>query len=122
MELELQLAVLDGLHRVGRLGLGDERAPVPHDHVAGAVLAARDHALEIEVLDRVVLDVDRHPPDHGVERRSLGDRPAREQAADLEPEVVVEAGRAVALDDEAAARRSRPAGRLRRRRRAPASC
>ena len=47
----------------------------------------------------------------GVERRSLGDRPAREQAVDLEAEVVVEAGRAVALDDEAAARRSgRPAG------------
>ena len=44
---------------VGRLGF--PRAPVPDDDVAGAVLLGRDHALEVEVLDRVVLDVDGHP-------------------------------------------------------------
>ena len=43
----------------------------------------------------------------GVERRALRDGPADEDALDLEPEVVVEPGRAVALDDEAA--RSAPA-------------
>ena len=32
-------------------------APVPHHDVAAAVLAGRDHALEVEVVERVVLDV-----------------------------------------------------------------
>ena len=73
VQLELELAVLDRLLRIGRLLLRDERAPVPDDDVAGAVLALRDDALEVEVLDRVVLDVDRHPADLGVERRALRD-------------------------------------------------
>ena len=63
--------------------------------------ARRDHALEVEILDRVVLDVDGHPPNAGIEGRPLGDRPAHEDAVDLEPEVVVETRGAVSLDDEA---------------------
>ena len=75
-------------------------APVPDDDVAGAVLLRRDHALEVEVLDRVVLDVDRHPAHRRVERRALRDGPDGEDAVDLEPEVVVEPGGPMALDDE----------------------
>ena len=48
-----------------------------------------------------------------VERRALGHRPRHEHAVDLQAEVVVEARRAVALDDEPAARAEgrRPGGR-----------
>jgi hypothetical protein len=49
----------------------------------------------------MVLDVDGHPPVLWVERRSLGHGPAGQHAVDLEPEVVVQPRRAVALDDEA---------------------
>ena len=100
MEHELELAVLDRLHPGQRRRLGLPGPPVPDDHVAGAVLLGGDDALEVEVLDGVVLDVDRHAPDLAVEGRALRDGPADEHAIDLEAEVVVEARRAVALDDE----------------------
>ena len=102
VEPELQLAVTDRLAAVEGRGLRLPRAPVPDDHVTGAVLLGRDDALEVEVLDRVVLDVDGHPPRLGVEGRTLGDGPADEHAVDLEPEVVVEPRGTVALDDEPA--------------------
>ena len=101
---------------VGRLRLGGPGAPVPDDDVAAAVLALRDHALEVEVLDRVVFHVHGHAPGARVERRTLGHGPRDEDAVDLQPEVVVQPGRAVALDDEPPGprgrARDRPAGRL----------
>ena len=69
---ELELAVGDGPNGVRRLGLRFVRAPVPDDDVAGAVLARRDHALEVEVLDGMVLDVDGHPADAGSSDGPLG--------------------------------------------------
>ena len=115
VEPELELAVPDRLARLERGRLGLPRPPVPDDHVAGAVLLGRDDALEVEVLDGVVLDVDRHPPDLGVQGRALGDRPGDEDAIDLEAEVVVEPRGPMALHDEsaglAAARRSPGPGR-----------
>ena len=49
--------------RVERLGLRRAvPAAVPHDHLTGAVVAARDHALEIRILDGMILDVDGEPP------------------------------------------------------------
>ena len=117
MELELELAVGDRGRGVDRRRLRLPGAPVPDDDVAGAVLLGRDDALEVEVLDRVVLDVDGHPADVRVEGQALGDGPGDEDARDLEAEVVVEAGGAVALDDEAArADRARGAGLGGRRR------
>ena len=117
VEAELELAVLDALAPVERRRLRLPRPPVPDDDVAGAVLLGRDDAFEIEVFDRVVLDVDGHAPGLRVERRALRDGPADEDAVDLEPEVVVEPGRSVALDDEppalAAGRRLGDRGRLR---------
>ncbi len=103
VEPELELAVGDGGRGVDRGSLGLPGPPVPDDDVARAVLLGRDDALEVEVLDRVVLDVDGHPPDLGVEGGALRDGPAHEDAADLEPEVVVEPRGAMTLDDEAAA-------------------
>ena len=51
----------------------------------------------------MVLDVDRHPPLLWVQRWPAGDGPRHEDTTDLQAEVVVEAGGAMALDDEAAA-------------------
>ncbi len=112
VEHELQLAVAYRLLWVegGRLGLPG--APVPDDDVAGAVLLGGDDSFEVEVLDRVVLDVDGHAPDLAVEGGALGDGPADENALDLEPEVVVEPRGSVALDDEPPG----GAGQVRRRR------
>jgi hypothetical protein len=50
----------------------------------------------------MVLDVDRHPALAWIERRPARHRPTDEDAVDLEAKVVVEARRAVALNDEAA--------------------
>ena len=51
---------------------GCPRAGVPDDDVAAAVLAGRDDALEVDVLERVVLDVERGPAHGRVERRPFG--------------------------------------------------
>ena len=117
VEPELELALADGPARiVGFLRL--ERAPVPHDHVAAAVLALGNDALEVEVRDRMVLDMNGHAPLVGVERRPARHGPAHQHAVDLEPEVVVQPTRSMALNDEPPAFRRRRgradiAGRLR---------
>jgi hypothetical protein len=49
----------------------------------------------------VVLDVDREMPLAAPQRDALGHGPARERSVPLEPEVVVEPARGVALDHEA---------------------
>ena len=75
-------------------------ARVPDLDRACAVLALRDLAFEGRVAERVVLDVDREVLQAGLERDALRDGPAREHAVALEPEVVVEPPRVVALHDE----------------------
>ena len=69
-EGEVQVARRDRLDRVVPLGQRPA-TPVPHDDVAAAVLAGGDDALEVEVVERVVLDVGGEPLDVGVERRTL---------------------------------------------------
>ena len=100
----------------GSVGL-DRAVPaaVPDDDRAGAVVAWRDHALEVGVLDRVVLDVDGQALLFRAHRRPLRHRPALEHPVHLEAQVVVEAPRRVLLDDEQSA--ARPGGA---RRTAPA--
>ena len=75
-------------------------AAVPDLHRAGAVLALRNLALERRILERVVLDVHGEPSRSGLQRQALRDRPAGERAVPLQPQVVVEPARVVALDDE----------------------
>ena len=80
---------------------------VPDDHRAGAASARADLAFEFEVIERMVLDLDREPLLGRIGRRAFRDGPGLQDAVDLEPEVIVQRGRVVLLDDE-------PVGTLRR--------
>ena len=71
---ELELARPDRLAGIpGELRL--ERAPVPAHGIPGAILAPRDHALEIEVLDRMVLRPGGEPTLVRVAGRAFRDGP-----------------------------------------------
>jgi hypothetical protein len=76
-------------------------AAVPDRHRAGPVLALRDLALEGHVLERVVLGVDGLAVFARVERDAVRHRPGGGDALVLQPQVPVQAGRVVLLDDEA---------------------
>ena len=58
--VERHLEIALGERRVDVVDLRRPRAAIPQHHHAGAV-ALRDHALELAVLDRVILDVHRQP-------------------------------------------------------------
>src|SRR5262249_11662042 len=73
---------------------------VPDDAVAGAILSVGDAALEVSVLEWVVLGLDRESLLRRVVARALRAGPAREDAVDLEPQVVVEPGRIVLVHHE----------------------
>src|SRR5205823_7546797 len=75
-------------------------AAIPDLDGAGPVVPLRDLALETAVFERVVLDVDGQVLLAGLERNALGHRPGGEDAVALEPEVVVQPTRVVALHDE----------------------
>src|SRR3954447_6936988 len=72
----------------------------PDDDVTSAVLLGRDHALEVEVLDRMVLHAHRQPPHLRVEWRTLRDGPAHEDPVHLEPQVVVQPAGPMSLHHE----------------------
>ncbi len=75
-------------------------AAVPDLDRSGAVLSGRDLALEIRVIQRVILHVDSQVTLASLERNPLRHGPAGERAVPLEPEVVVQPPGSVALDDE----------------------
>ena len=102
LALQSEVEVALGVALMG-IGLGRPLALVPHDHRAAAVLAFRDHALEGEVFDRVVLGVDRQALLAGNEARSAGDGPAFQDAIEFEPQVVMEPARIMLLDAKAVA-------------------
>src|SRR5690606_28048158 len=96
LELEVELALREPLGRVA------ERRPVtaiPDHDAAGAVLVLGDLALEVGVLERVVLGLHREPAILRVEARLFRHRPALQHAVVLEPEVVMEPARIVLLHD-----------------------
>ena len=97
--VRVQLAGCDGRDRVVCL-VRLPGAGIPDDHVAAAVLAGRDHALEVDVLDRVILDVNGEPLGCRVEGRAVRHRPARQDTIHLEAQVVVAATGPMPLYDE----------------------
>src|SRR3954452_8714255 len=96
------LAVKGRDHLVVAELLGLKGAAVPDRHRAGAVVALRDLAVELEVLERVVLGVHRQPVLVGVLGNAARQRPGGEDAVVLEPEVPVQPRGVVLLHDEAA--------------------
>src|SRR5262249_1064214 len=104
VEREFQLA---GSERSDGMSDGSPGTPVPQENGAASVLACRDYALEAPVLERVILGLHGQPLVGRIEARPLGDCPAREDAVDLQTEVVVEAGGVMLLDDERRATRFR---------------
>jgi hypothetical protein len=96
-QLEQQLALVEP----GRDVVQREPLPaIPDDDGARAVVVGRNHALEVDVVDGVVLDVDREPLVRRVRRRPLRNGPRLQHAIELEAEVVMSAPRRVLLHDE----------------------
>src|SRR5439155_22794031 len=96
-QLEEQLALGEPRYRIFE---GHPHAAVPHDHRPRAVVAFRDDPLEVAVLDGVILDVDGEPFVGGVARRPLGHGPRLQYSVHLEPQVEMEAGGGMLVDDE----------------------
>ncbi|MNC29840.1 hypothetical protein D3C75_781070 [compost metagenome] len=97
MQFELEPALGVGL---GRILLGNPHASVPDDDITGTVVAFGDATFKGSVIQRMVFDMHRQALDLGVQRRSLGHRPAFERTVELQPEVVMQPGCIVLLDAE----------------------
>ena len=109
--LALEALPLEGEdHLVVAELLGVVGAGVPDLDRPRAVLALRDLALELEVLERVVLRPHRQAVLLRVVRDPVGDRPGRERAVALEAEVPVESAGAVLVDYEPRRGAALPAG------------
>ena len=76
-------------------------AAIPDHDSAAAVVALRDHALEILVIDRVILDLDREMFFAPLPGDALGHGPGFQNAVHLQPEIVVQPARVMFLNDEA---------------------
>src|ERR1700730_1810687 len=76
------------------------RAAIPDLHGAGAVLSLRDLAVEVEVLERMVLRCGGEVVFVRSLRQALWDRPRDEDATVLQTQVPVQPGCIVLLDDE----------------------
>ena len=107
-EVHLEEAALELGARI--LRLGRPVAPmIPDDDGARAVVVLRDHALELGVLEGVILDLHGQALDLRTDRRALRDGPALEHPVHLQTEVVVEPPGGMLLDDEEAPRPRPPA-------------
>jgi hypothetical protein len=99
--LALQLE-FEGAARVGCFGISLRHpgAAVPNQHGAGAVGPIGDHALEVDVLERMVLDLHREPLLAWIEAWTLRHGPALEHATHLQAEIVMQPPRRMLVDDE----------------------
>ena len=98
VEGELEVALLVSGFRI----LGLPIAAVPELHRAAAILALRDRAFEIAVIERMVFHLHRQPLVMRVERGAACHCPGLEDAVELQPKIVVQPGRSMFLDHEAA--------------------
>lgn len=89
-------------------------ALVPDDHRTAAIFAFGDHALEVDIVEGMVLRLHRQPLVGRIERRTFRHRPAFQHAVDLKPQIVVVGGRMVFVHDEAVAAGGQISDRLRR--------
>jgi len=91
------LAVEDDHDLAVRPLLGLVRPVVPDRDVTRAVVAGRDVAPEVDVVERVVLDVNGEVVLLGVGGHAFGHRPRDENAIPFEPEIPVQAARVMLL-------------------------
>ena len=96
VEAEFEFALLQSFFGVDFWFPG---ALVPDHDRAAAVLALRDHAFEVGVIDRVVFDLHGERFHRRVETGAFRNGPAFERAVVFEAEVVMEAAGGVLLDD-----------------------
>src|SRR5690606_37865564 len=96
-QLETQVALGQLLLRIAG---GGPDAMVEARHVAAAILAPGNLALEAGVVQRMVLDLHRHALDRRIVAGPLGHGPALEGVAHLQAEVVMAAAGVVQLDHE----------------------
>src|SRR5512146_1857446 len=96
------MAFLDRLARV-LARIGYPAPDIPQHHRAAAVFALGDGAFECAVVERVILGPHRQAVLAGVEARAFRHRPALEHSVELQPEIPVQPGRLMLLDDEAVA-------------------
>ncbi len=100
---EFKVACKEGLVR-GLGALGSPEAAVPQHDRAAAVLALRDRALEITVVERMILDFHGQTFVGGIQRRSAGNRPGLEHTLPFQAHIVVQLPGGMLLHDEAQAR------------------
>jgi hypothetical protein len=70
-------------------------------HRSAAVFTGRNGALEITVIERMILYFNGQPFVGRIVGRPSSDRPRLEDSVEFEPQVVVQAARGMFLDDEA---------------------
>jgi hypothetical protein len=97
MQGELQIALLETAFGI----FGFPSAAVPQHDRAAAVLALRNRALEITIVERVVFDLDGQPLVVRIERGPFRHRPGLEDAVEFEPQIVVQPRGVMLLDHEA---------------------
>src|ERR1051325_4773075 len=90
-------------HAVARIAFGLPAATIPHAYRAAAVLAFRNDAFEICVVEGMILGANRKAAIARLEARAFRHGPRQQHAVELQSEVVVEPARSVLLDDEAIA-------------------
>ncbi len=96
VQREFQIALLESFFGIVRYPI----ATVPELHRAAAILALRNGAFEIAVIQRMIFHLHRQPLVVRIERGAARDRPGFEDAVELQPEIVMQPGRSVLLDHE----------------------
>ena len=76
-------------------------ALIPDDHRAGTAFLPGPAPLIVPRVQGVVLDRHGQPPDTGIQRRPLGNRPRPQYLADPDPEIEMQRRRVVELHHEA---------------------
>ena len=97
MKFEVEMSFLQSLPRVAD---GLPVAAVPNDHRPAAVFALRDHALIVEIGERMVFRSNGKPLGSRNEARPLRHRPAQQRSVEFETKIVVKAPRGMLLNDE----------------------
>ena len=103
VQVDIDFSLADRVGGVARRIDDFVNAAIPHDDRACAIVARRNHALEVAILQRMVLDGDREMLVGGIHRGAFRNRPRAQDIFHLESKIVVEASRGVLLYDESAA-------------------